>query len=58
MNNWIDQMGEIVAFLDLHSQPEHKIAPRMNEKGFDGHKKINGRKRQIQTDIIELVWNT
>ena len=36
-----------------------KLAPRMNEsRGFDGNKKINGRKRQIQTDTIGLVWNT
>ena len=34
-----------------------KLAPRIYEyRGIDGNKKINGRKRQILTDILGRIW--
>jgi len=34
-----------------------KIAPLIKkEKGFDGNKKINGRKRQVLTDTLGHIW--
>ena len=35
-----------------------KAGPFVSEnKGIDGNKKINGRKRHIVTDTLGLVWN-
>ncbi|MES2389254.1 MAG: IS5 family transposase [Bacteroidota bacterium] len=35
-----------------------KAAPMINEeKGLDGNKKINGRKRQVLTDTLGLIWS-
>ena len=34
-----------------------KLAPRVfGDRGVDGNKKINGRKRQVLVDTLELVW--
>ena len=34
-----------------------KVAPFIkNDKGIDGHKKVNGRKRQVLVDTLGLVW--
>lgn len=47
---------ETPSMLSIDSQ-SIKVAPFINkEKGIDGNKRINGRKRHIITDTMGLVW--
>ncbi len=43
--------------LELVDSQSVKLAPRIYEyRGIDGNKKINGRKRQILTDVLGRIW--
>jgi putative transposase len=49
--------SETPSLLSIDSQSV-KVAPFINQdKGVDGNKKINGRKRHLLTDTLGLIWS-
>lgn len=53
----ISQQREATPSLVCADSQSIKIAPMIFEdKGLDGNKKINGRKRQVVVDTLGLVW--
>ena len=50
---------EATPSLGLADSPSIKLAPRIVEqRGTDGHKKVNGRKRHVLVDVLGRIWKT